>query len=103
MDGAPRQRPAMNPPPPVITALLILSLAAAAGGQANNRNLQGLVDAERAFSRMSEEKGVREAFLFYLADDSVVFRPKPVPGRKAYEDSPTPSAVNMTWTPAVRD
>ena len=93
----------MKPTFPVITALLILSLAAAAGGQSDNRSWQGLVDAERAFSRMSEEKGVREAFLFYLADDSVVFRPNPVPGRKAYEDSPTASAVILSWGPAFAE
>lgn len=89
----------MRPTSIVISAWLILGLAADAGGQADNRNLKALVDAERAFSRMSEDKGLREAFLFYLADDSVVFRPKPVPGRKSYEDMPPSSAVVLTWNP----
>jgi ketosteroid isomerase-like protein len=89
----------MRPISIVISAWLSLGLAAAGGGQAVNRNLKSLVDAERAFSRMSEDKGLREAFLFYLADDSVVFRPVPVPGRKAYEDMPSSSAVILAWSP----
>ncbi len=83
----------------VISAWLILGLAAEAGGQAANPNLNRLVAAERAFSSMSEAKGLREAFLFYLADDSIVFRPKPVPGRKSYEDMPASSAALLTWGP----
>ena len=89
----------MRPTFIAVSALLIAGLAADAGGQLDNRNFRGLVGAEHAFSRMSEGKGVREAFLFYLADDSVVFRPKPVPGRKAYEDMPSASNVILTWSP----
>jgi len=83
----------------VLSASIILGLAAAAGGQLDNRSFQGLVDAERAFSRMSEDKGAREAFLYYLADDSVVFRPKPVPGRKAYEGMPPSTGGVLIWSP----
>ena len=83
----------------VISAWLILGLAAGAGGQPANPNLNRLVAAERAFSSMSEAKGLREAFLFYLADDSIVFRPKPVPGKKSYEEMPASSAALLTWGP----
>lgn len=51
-------------------------------------DLRSLVEAERAFSRLSAEKGIRTAFLANLAPDAIVFRPMPVPGRKAYEESP---------------
>ncbi len=83
----------------VVAASLVLGLAAEAGGQPKNPSLRGLVNAERAFSRMSEDKGLRAAFLFYLADDSVVFRPKPVPGKKAYEGMPPSPNVLLTWSP----
>jgi ketosteroid isomerase-like protein len=89
----------MSPTFIILSASIILGLAVDAGGQLDNRSFQGLVDADRAFSRMSEDKGVREAFLFYLADDSVVFRPKPVPGRKVYEDMPPATGAVLTWSP----
>ncbi len=82
-----------------VAASALVVLAVAAAGQLDNPRLAGLVDAERSFSRMSEDKGIREAFLYYLADDSVVFRPKPVPGRKVYEDMPPASSVVLTWSP----
>jgi ketosteroid isomerase-like protein len=72
-------------------------------GQSSGRTLQSLIDAERAFSRLSEEKGIKEAFLTYLADDSIVFRPKPIPGRKAYEATPDDSPVLLTWEPAYAE
>ncbi|OGD35951.1 MAG: hypothetical protein A2V45_16510 [Candidatus Aminicenantes bacterium RBG_19FT_COMBO_58_17] len=72
-------------------------------GQSGGRTLQSLIEAERAFSRLSEEKGIKEAFLTYLADDSIVFRPRPVPGRKAYEVVPDDSPVLLTWEPAYAE
>ncbi len=85
--------------PAVLSAWLLLVPIAAAGGQAANSNLNRLVAAERAFSKLSEDKGVREAFLFYLADDAIVFRPKPLPGKKSYQEMPASSAVLLTWGP----
>ena len=72
-------------------------------GQSGGRTLQSLIDSERAFSKLSEEKGIKEAFLTYLADDSIVFRPKPVSGRKAYEAVPDASPVLLTWEPAYAE
>lgn len=80
-----------------------LALAAGLGGQSSNRNLQELIDAERAFARMSRDAGIREAFLANLADDAVVFRPKPVPGRKIYEALPAGSPIVLTWSPAYAE
>jgi ketosteroid isomerase-like protein len=41
--------------------------------------------------------------LFYLADDSIVFRPRPVAGRKAYEEAPDESPALLTWEPAYAE
>jgi len=72
-------------------------------GQSGSRTLQTLIEAERSFSRLSEEKGIKEAFLTYLADDSIVFRPKPVPGRKVYEAAADNSPALLTWEPAYAE
>lgn len=84
-------------------AIAILIPLGIVGGQSSSRSLKTLIEAERAFSRLSEEKGIREAFLFYLADDSVVFLPRPVPGRKAYEEAPAESPTLLTWEPAYAE
>ena len=83
--------------------LALVFAAGIVGGQSSSRSLQTLIESERAFSRLSEEKGIREAFLFYLADDSVVFLPRPVPGRKAYEEAPADSPTLLTWEPAYAE
>ncbi len=83
--------------------LFIIFLAALVQGQSGSRSLQSLVEAEKAFARMAEEKGIRDAFLTYLADEAIVFLPKPVPGRKAYEDVPADSPLLLTWAPAFAE
>ena len=57
-----------------------------------------LVEAERAFSRLSQREGVRAAFLAYLAEDAVLFRPGPVPGREFIAARPSPP-IELTWWP----
>ena len=87
----------------IMTFLLVAGLEAAALSQSASRSFRSLVDTEKAFSRMSEEKGSREAFLSYLADDAIVFRPRPAPGRKIYEDAPADSPLLLTWEPAFAE
>jgi ketosteroid isomerase-like protein len=87
----------------ILLIAFVLALAGIVLGQSGGRTVQSLIEAERAFSRLSEEKGIKEAFLTYLADDSIVFRPKPVSGRKAYEGVPDDSPVLLTWEPAYAE
>jgi len=77
-----------------LTALFSSGAAAA--------DLNSLVKAEIAFSNLSELKGTREAFLSFLAADSVVFRPKPIPGMKAYADAQD-SPGRLSWKPVFAD
>lgn len=70
------------------------------------RDLQGLVEAERAFARLSVERGVRESFLTYFADDGVAFLPNLINAKKAYGSLPVltgkPEAT-LNWTPVFGD
>ncbi len=86
-----------------VVGVAFLSSAGFVVGQSSSRSLQTLINSERAFSRLSEEKGIREAFLSYLAEDSVVFLPRPVPGRKAYEEAPADSPTLLSWEPAYAE
>jgi ketosteroid isomerase-like protein len=84
----------------LIFAFLVLIAVLASAATA--ADLKSLVEAERAFARLSLEKGIRTAFLANLAPDSVVFRPMPVPGRPAYEQLAEVSA-RLSWRPTFAD
>lgn len=78
--------------------LLASSSAPALAAEAPGPELQSLVLAERAFARASVETGMREAFLEFLAEDSVIFRPGPVAGRPWFEARP-PVEGRLSWEP----
>jgi ketosteroid isomerase-like protein len=61
--------------------------------------MDSLAASERAFAAMSAAKGMKEAFLTYLAEGSVVFQPTATDGRKAWEARP-PSKNTLLWEPA---
>lgn len=44
--------------------------------------LQEMVQTEQAFARMAAEKTAREAFMAFIADDGLLFRPGAVNGKK---------------------
>jgi hypothetical protein len=62
-------------------------------------NLASLIAAEYAFAALSPSLGTRGAFLAYLADDSVLFRPRPVRGKAWMESQPARPGV-LTWYPS---
>jgi len=64
--------------------------------------LSQMIETERSFSHMSEEKGTREAFAAFIADDGILFRPRAVVGKKWMQEHPLPPANNrplLTWQP----
>jgi len=67
-----------------------------------NAELLALVEAERAFAKMSVSKGMREAFLSFLSDEAVVFRPTAVNGKQWYQQRP-PSPGRLSWEPIFAD
>lgn len=89
--------------------IFILGLAAAltAGAlhaQAIDRQaaLDAMVAAENAFAKTSAEKGFRDAFLDFLADDSILFRPDPVPGKEFMRSRPVSPAF-LSWYPILAE
>ena len=64
--------------------------------------LTQMVNTERSFSRMSEEKGTREAFAVFIADDGILFRPRAVVGKKWMQEHPLPPSNTrplLSWQP----
>ena len=64
------------------TLILMFELTAPQAGNPQSE-LISLVKSELAFAQASAERGMRAAFLEFLADGALVFRPQPVDGRKS--------------------
>ena len=88
----------------ILAVFLFSLLALGVSGLMNLQEnpLASLVNAELAFSKLSETKGIREAFLACLADDGLVFRPGPVNGKKFYSEQKDLSGY-LTWKPVFAD
>jgi ketosteroid isomerase-like protein len=86
----------------VALLLFAFALTTVAQEQKISPALESLVAAERAFARLSVEKGAREAFITFFADDGMDFRPHPVKTKEWYSNHPAPPApppVTLNWAP----
>lgn len=64
--------------------------------------LQEMVKTEQAFSKMAEEKNTRDAFMAFIADDGLLFRPGAVNGKKWMLEHPVPPSDKkplLAWQP----
>ena len=67
--------------------------------------LQDMVKTEQAFSKMAEEKNTRDAFMAFIAEDGLLFRPGAVNGKKWMLEHPSPAPQNpdkkplLAWQP----
>src|SRR5438105_3461848 len=59
---------------------------------------RAMVESERTFYRTGQEKGTLAAFLAFLADDAVVFRPGPVNGKETWEER-AETGLDLIWEP----
>lgn len=65
--------------------------------------LQDMVKTEQAFSQMAQDQSIRDAFLTYIADDGLLFRPGAVNGKKWMLEHPVPESDKrpvLVWQPA---
>jgi ketosteroid isomerase-like protein len=90
-----------------LLAALLLPLFVCAGRAAQKVEtpsaLRSLVEAERSFARASVEKGMKEAFLAFAADDGIVFRRGPVNAKETWRQTdPAPTGL-LTWQPIYAD
>jgi len=83
----------------LMCSLPAVLLAAPRPTAADAEAAAAIVAAERAFAVSVRSMGVREGFLDWLAPTSVVFRPDPVNGIKAYEKQKPGWNGLLAWTP----
>lgn len=88
--------------PRLLAAAAALLFLSAAGPAAPGGDLASLLEAERAFARASLDKGMKESFLRFLAEESVLFRPGPVDGRKWIADHPATPGT-LSWEPTFAE
>jgi ketosteroid isomerase-like protein len=65
-----------------------------------------LVNTERAFAKLAVERGVRDSFITYFADDGVGFSPQPYKVKETLSQSPAPATRPTTvlnWAPIYGD
>ena len=63
--------------------------------------LQEMVKTEQAFSKMAEEKNTHDAFMAFIADDGLLFRPGAVNGKKWMIEHPPPPPKNTDKKPLL--
>jgi ketosteroid isomerase-like protein len=80
-----------------VTAALLAALCFACSAPADDA-LTTLLDTERDFSTASSAYGMKAAFLRFLHDDSILFRPHPVNGKR-YTSGRPDSGVQLSWEP----
>lgn len=67
--------------------------------QSLQADLDAMVAAERAFARLSAEKGFKESFLAFIAEDGIMFRPMPIKAKASLRERPEPP-ISLVWGPS---
>ncbi len=85
-----------------LVSVYILLCFLFASGCAGGRQVDTLLDSERAFAALSLDRGTRAAFLSFLDDSAVIFRPHPVNGKEWFGKQPSRPTV-LAWEPEFAD
>lgn len=87
-----------------LTMMLIIGglFSGPAGGGEMPSMLKPLIEADRAFATMCETDGSFSAFMTFLADDAVVFRPQATNGKLWYYERGQATS-RLSWWPSFAD
>ena len=80
---------------------IILCGAAICFGQ-TKPEAEKIVETEKAFAKAADEKGIKPAFLEFLADDGIIFRPAAINGKESFRSRPDSPAL-LSWRPTFAD
>jgi ketosteroid isomerase-like protein len=81
----------------VLLLLFSIALLVMAQNPHPGSPIEEMVATERAFAKMSEEKGTTPSFLAFIADDGILFRPKAVKGKQWLLENPPPASDKRPW------
>lgn len=83
-------------------SVIVVCLVVAMSAQGQSALIE-MVKTEQAFSKMSEEQNARDAFMAFIADDGLLFRPGAVNGKQWMQEHPVPASDKnplLAWQPA---
>ncbi|MDD8018973.1 MAG: nuclear transport factor 2 family protein [Bacteroidota bacterium] len=80
--------------------LILLFLSLPLTEQGGDSSAQSLIQQELNFSDTAVSKGMKEAFLTFLDDESIIFRPLAINGKKSWSARPAPKGI-LSWHPTV--
>ena len=86
----------------ILTAILLLPLTISAQNPQPSSAFKEMIETEQAFSKTAEVKNTREAFMTFIADDGLLFRPRAVNGKKWMSEHPVPPSERrplLAWQP----
>ena len=89
-----------------VVVALFFSLVLGCKKEVPSPALGELVAAEKAFAQMGADKGIREAFLAFFADDGISFEPHPVKTKESLSKRPAPTGPRtllVEWEPTYAD
>ena len=81
-----------------VTFLMLQVLYSSVFGQGQNNLLGSLIATEYAFAASAADIGTHDAFLAYIADDGILFRPNPVNGKEYLKDAGSSNGI-LSWYP----
>jgi len=81
-----------------VSLLFVLLTCVIARADTPAEAVRAMVDAEKKFYQTGQEQGTRAAFLAFLADDGIIFRPGPVNGKEAWSKRPE-NGLDLVWDP----
>ncbi len=82
--------------------MLLGGLSFGNGIETGGDPIRTMIAAEKSFAALSLKAGMKEAFMTYLADDGILFRPGPVNGKSVWENRPE-SGARLEWWPVFAD
>lgn len=84
----------------LLLCLLAGPLAVRAAAPGLDEAARAMAESEKKFYETGQEKGTRAAFLTFLADDGIVFRPGPINGKEAWGKRPE-NGFDLIWEPTL--
>ncbi len=87
----------------LVSAVLITAVVS--GQDETTPALEALAETERAFAKAATEKGIRDAFLEFFADDAVALVPEPASWKARLRAGPAVpfGEHELLWEPRVGD
>lgn len=87
-----------------IAALALMSAVSSARNAGIPPAQLEMVEAERAFVRLAAERGFRDSFYAYFAEDGIAFGPHPFKVRPTLKGQPSaPGPMGAVWAPVYGD